>query len=257
MDLPRSWDACQRAGVDGIEIFGAGDDLRLRCAELEHARRSGVVFSAVCAGPPYLGRQDVDTIDDAIRQAELTLEIAAAVGADGVVMPVAAPPAVGLHPVRALEQHTVGALAGLATYAGEIGTTLFVEPLNRYEDGIVNRLEQAVGLCEQVGAGSLAVAADLFHMNIEETNLAEAIRRTGARLGHVHVADSNRCQPGAGHLDFRPLMSAIREIGFDGWLTLECEIHGPTDDALRDAVSVLGWAWTSKSVARTTQGSGP
>jgi sugar phosphate isomerase/epimerase len=68
--------------------------------------------------------------------------------------------------------------------------------------------------------------ADFFHMNIEEIDLGQAIRDTAEHLGYVHLADSNRYQPGAGHLDFRPGLAALKRIGYDGFMTLECRIMG-------------------------------
>ena len=63
-------------------------------------------------------------------------------------------------------------------------------------------------------------------MNIEEDDLAAAIRRTGHWIAHVHVDDSNRLQPGTGHIDFAGVFAALHEIGYDGWLTLECRLRG-------------------------------
>jgi sugar phosphate isomerase/epimerase len=101
---------------------------------------------------------------------------------------------------------------------------------------MVNRLDQAVGLAEEVrrlvGVDSVGVCADLFHMNVEEDDLAKAILDTGRRLVHVHVDDSNRLQPGTGHLDFAGVFEALRTIGYDGWLTLECRLRGDPAEAL-------------------------
>ena len=99
------------------------------------------------------------------------------------------------------------ALVELAEHAAAEGVWLAVEPINRYEDYMINRIDQAVGLGDEVeretGLGSVRVCADLFHMNIEEDDLAAAIRAAGPRIAHVHVDDTNRLQPGTGHMDFR------------------------------------------------------
>jgi sugar phosphate isomerase/epimerase len=63
--------------------------------------------------------------------------------------------------------------------------------------------------------------ADLFHMNIEEVDLARAIRAAGARVGHVHFVDSNRQAAGFGHLDFLPVLQALHSIGYEGYLSAE------------------------------------
>ena len=120
--------------------------------------------------------------------------------------------------------------------AAREGVWLAVEPLNRYEDHMVNRLEQAIALGEEVerqlGVDAVRVCADLFHMNIEEDDLAAAIVDAGPRLAHVHVDDSNRQQPGTGHLNFAAAFGALRAVGYRGWLTLECRLRGDPAQAL-------------------------
>jgi sugar phosphate isomerase/epimerase len=128
------------------------------------------------------------------------------------------------------------ALAELAEHADREGVWLAIEPINRYEDYMVNRLDQAVGLAEEVerelGLASLQVCADLFHMNIEEDDLPAAIRAAGPRIAHVHVDDTNRLQPGAGHMDFAGVFDALRAVGYDDWLTFECRLRGAPEKAL-------------------------
>ena len=113
---------------------------------------------------------------------------------------------------------------------------LAVEPINGYEDFMVNRIDQAVSLGEEVeretGHSSVRVCADLFHMNIEEDDLAAAVRAAGPRIAHVHVDDTNRLQPGAGHMDFASVFAALRAVGYDDWLTFECRLRGDPSEAL-------------------------
>src|SRR3712207_4169718 len=115
-------------------------------------------------------------------------------------------------------QILLAALEELGEHAEREGTLVLLEPLNRYEDHMLNRVEQAVELCEAVGRPSLKVMGDLFHMNIEEDDLDEAIRQADSQLAHVHLADSNHLQPGAGHTDFASAFAALRGIGFDGYI---------------------------------------
>jgi sugar phosphate isomerase/epimerase len=102
---------------------------------------------------------------------------------------------------------------------------LLLEPLNRYEDYMLNRLQDAIELCDAVGRSSLKIMGDLFHMNIEEDELGQAIRNASGHLADVHLADSNRLQPGAGHTDFAGAFKALRDIGFNGYMAMECGIR--------------------------------
>jgi sugar phosphate isomerase/epimerase len=246
-----AWDLARRCGIEGIEVYGPPDDLQHRLPMLRSAKRRGVVISTVCAGPPFLGRVDADDVGRVIRAVRGSISVTPELEAAGIVLPVATPSSFDATR-RILQPYLVDALADLADHAESVATTVLLEPLNRYEDGLINRLEQAVQLCEEVGSASLCVVADCFHMNIEERDVAQAIRAAGARLRHVHVADSNRRQPGAGHLDVPALLDALRSIGFDGWLALECSLDDPIETTLGDSTHALRDAWERLDAAGAT-----
>jgi len=98
---------------------------------------------------------------------------------------------------------------------------LALEPINRYETTLINSVPQCLDLIERVGAANFGVLADTFHMNIEDRSIVESLRRAGDRLYHVHLADSNRWYPGAGHTDFGEIVGALREMGYAGALSIE------------------------------------
>lgn len=135
-------------------------------------------------------------------------------------------------------------LRKLAPIAEETGRMVILEPLNRYESHFLQRLEQAADICRAVGSPGIKMMADFFHMNLEEADLGKAIEGVADCLAYVHLADSNRYQPGAGHLDFRPGLGALKRIGYDGWLTLECRIQGPDKGkALTDSARLIRGIW--------------
>ena len=77
-------------------------------------------------------------------------------------------------------------------------------------------------------------------MNIEEDDLRRCYPcRRATYLAHVHVDDSNRLQPGTGHLDFAAALGALRAIDYRGWLALECRLRGEPQEALPAAVAFL------------------
>ncbi len=113
------------------------------------------------------------------------------------------------------------ALNELGDYAASKQVVLIYEPLNRYETNLVNTISDGVELLNSIESQNVRLLADLFHMNIEEVNLADAIRQGGEKIGHVHFVDSNRKAVGFGHTDFEPVVSALQEIGFDGYISVE------------------------------------
>jgi sugar phosphate isomerase/epimerase len=95
------------------------------------------------------------------------------------------------------------------------------EPLNRYETNLFNRQEEAANWLATLRTRNVKLLCDLFHMSIEETNLAATLRALGPLVGHVHFADSNRRAIGLGHTNLVPIIGALKAIGFDGYLSAE------------------------------------
>lgn len=100
------------------------------------------------------------------------------------------------------------------------GVKIAVEPLNRFETYMFNRCAQALALADAVSP-ECGVCLDAFHLNIEESDMYEAIRLAGDRLFDFHVADNNRFACGLGQLDWKKIVGTLKEIGYDGALTNE------------------------------------
>jgi sugar phosphate isomerase/epimerase len=233
------WEFAASVGFDGIELRGTRD-WRERLDELGTAREQGIVFSSVCLiDDRFIGDLDAGRRREAVEHMKHLLSGIAELGGIGAITPAAfgltsraLPP---FEAPRAPDEDRRVLLEGLeelGEHAEGEGTLVLLEPLNRYEDHMLNRLEEAVDLSKASGRDSVRIMGDLFHMNIEEGDLGESIRRSDGYLAHVHLADSNRAHPGAGHTDFAPAFGALREIGFDGYLAMECAIRGDPETVL-------------------------
>ncbi len=113
------------------------------------------------------------------------------------------------------------ALNELGAHAESLGVPLIYEPLNRYETDLVNTMADGVALLESLETKNVRILADLFHMNIEEHHAGNALRTLGEHLGHVHFVDSNRRPAGCGQLNYGPIVEALRDIGYEGYLSAE------------------------------------
>ncbi|SFQ48498.1 Sugar phosphate isomerase/epimerase [Amycolatopsis arida] len=233
--LERKWEFATANGYSAIELRGRGDlAFRDRLPELRRAAAHGVVMPTVCVEMAhFLGAFDAELRRDAIAQLRSQLSVVADIGGRGVMTPATygmfsrrLPP---FEPPRSPEEDREVLLAGLAElgeHAAREGVRLYLEPLNRYEDHMVNRLDQAAELVRATGLDSVQVAADTYHMNIEEDDPAAALLAVAPYLGHVQVSESNRCQPGTGHLDWPAVLGALAAAGYDGYLALECRPRG-------------------------------
>jgi sugar phosphate isomerase/epimerase len=123
--------------------------------------------------------------------------------------------------VEEATDHLVAGLHEVCGRAREHGVRLVLEPCNRYESALVRTVEDALEVVARAEAPNLGLLVDTFHMNIEEPSPTESIREAGARIFHVHAADSNRWHPGAGHLDFAALIEELRATGYRGFVSGE------------------------------------
>jgi len=117
-------------------------------------------------------------------------------------------------------QWAVEGMQEIYAYSESMGILLGIEPINRFETYFINRGDQALTLAEATGP-NCGVCLDTFHMNIEEDDLYEAIRRAKGRLVGFHVADNNRMAPGMGNLDWKKIIATLGEIGYDDVLSVE------------------------------------
>ncbi|UCH63953.1 MAG: sugar phosphate isomerase/epimerase [Fidelibacterota bacterium] len=98
---------------------------------------------------------------------------------------------------------------------------LAIEPINRYETGLVNTVASGLDLIDTVGLDNIGLLLDTFHMNIEEPSIIESMVAARDRLFHFHVADSNRWHPGAGHIDFAEIIHTLNSIGYQDFVSAE------------------------------------
>jgi sugar phosphate isomerase/epimerase len=245
-DILEKWEFAASAGFDGIELRGT-EDWRERLDELRAVREQGVVFSSVCLiSDRFIGDFDADRRREAVEHMKHLLSGIAELGGTGAVTPAAyglasrrLPPFEVPRTEEEDRRVLLDALEELGELAEREGTLVLLEPLNRYEDHMLNRVEQAAELCEAVGRPSVKVMGDLFHMNIEEDDLGETIKQADDYLAHVHLADSNRVQPGAGHTNFARAFEALRSVGFEGYMAMECGIRGDAREVLPEVVRHL------------------
>jgi sugar phosphate isomerase/epimerase len=126
-----------------------------------------------------------------------------------------------------------------ADRAARHGTRIVVEPINRFECNFLHTVEETLEFLDEVGRPNVGILADSFHMNIEDVSITGSLRRAGRRLFHVHVSDSNRWAPGAGHLDFGEILRTLEAMRYKGYVSVECMPKPDPDSCPRIAIATL------------------
>jgi D-psicose/D-tagatose/L-ribulose 3-epimerase len=212
------------AGFDGVEIsLVAGLDADTSRLE-EAARAAGIKL--VCS--TGLTRElDISSPDPRIRAAgkehlqrclRQAAELQSPVLGGVTYAPWMVLPEGDLEEYR---KRSAGCLAEVAEEAARLQVDICLEVLNRFESSMFNTVSDCLTFIDRIGHASIKVEVDTFHMNIEEDDLAAAVRLAGSRLGHVQVAANNRRAPQFGHIDWAAFRTALEAIGYVGWVVFE------------------------------------
>ncbi len=231
-------------GYDGVEL-AIRDPKLVDLDDLERLIHScGLSVPAIGTGQAW-GEEGLSFTDPepqvraaAIQRIKSHVPVAACFGAViiiGLVRGIVKP---GVDPAQAMDWLSE-ALGECSAAAQPHGVRLALEPINRYETTLVNNAAQGLELIERVGAGNFGLLLDTFHMNIEEASIADSIGHCGEHIFHIHVADSNRWYPGAGHLDFGSVFAALRSSGYRGWVSGEFMPRPDAETAAQKGIECL------------------
>ncbi len=226
----------QKYGYDGVELVGEPQrydiqEVKGLCQEL------GLSVLSVLGWSIWPLERDLAHPDPQMRQKALNyatecVDLAVAVDAPLVVVipasagrtsPIGQPDSEKAWKEAVTREwgYAVESVRKAAAYAQQKGIFLAMEPINRYESFLINNVDQALRFISEVDSEAVKLHLDTFHMNIEDPDPAEAIRKAGSLLVNMHVSDSQRGPVGHGHTDFAAIMKALKEIDYQGALTME------------------------------------
>jgi sugar phosphate isomerase/epimerase len=230
-----------RFGFDGMELSGFPMiDLA------EEALRDGLPVSAMCSGHRgWFIDPDPQQVAYAIADMKRLVELGAELDAPLIVIPIYGrtanlPPHCGTGRSAAADEALfLDGIGEVAKHAEKVGGRMVLEAINRFENSVCNKVADSIRFVGLIGSPAVDVMADVFHMNIEETDMGASLEAAGGRLGYVHLADSQRLEPGKGHLDFDNVFGALARIAYDGYASMECNLSGPAEQVLPAAVDFL------------------
>jgi len=220
-------------GYDGVEIpifEGTPDDYR-RLGEM--LDRIGLERTAVSA----MGDPAMNLIGDAVaRKAGVAfvrnaIDCAEALGAKLLSGPLHSTIGAftGVGPTSAEKKRSVSSQRAIGDHAAKHGVTIGLEALNRFECYLVNTMADLSAHIEEIGHPNIKAMYDTFHANIEEADPIGAYSKHVKNIVHVHLSENDRGVPGRGNIPWKKTFSAIRDSGYDGWLTIEAFGRGLKD----------------------------
>jgi sugar phosphate isomerase/epimerase len=224
--LEQGFALAKETGFDSVELFLPGPDFS-PVAEIQSlSEKHGLGIAAVGTGAGML-RHGLSLTDPsagkraaALEFIEGMIQFGGQLGAPAILGSMQGKWGGEVAKERALDW-LADALRVAGKKAARYGVPFIYEPLNRYETNLINRLADGAAFLESRSLENIVLLADLFHMNIEEADPSAAIRGAGRHIGHAHYADSNRQAMGSGHTDPNPIMAALRDIGYTGYLSAE------------------------------------
>lgn len=223
-DIEKSVFRVASCGYDAIELVGEPDSYEVPRVR-KSCEKNGIAVSSICS--IYNKKRDLISPEPKQRQKAVeyvkrVADFAAEVGAP--VMIVAPSACMKTTQLSSSEDELSWAVEGIyqgAEYANTLNVNLAIEAWNRYETHFLNRVEQCLELRKKIKLPNVGVMGDTFHMNIEEEVISKSLYNAGEDLIHLHIADSNRAAPGKGHIDFAPILKALKDIQYKGYITFE------------------------------------
>lgn len=220
----RVFESAARIGYDLVEVLIFNPDTVDADMTARLSREYGIAVAAGLCGTLTADLSNPDPVVARRGEAWVSRAIVKArdMGADMLGGPTfSAVHRYALAPSELARERVVEAYRRLCDQAQAAGVRIGLEALNRYESNFINTLDQADALCRHVGSDAMFVHGDMFHMNIEEDDIGQALQRVRDRLGYVHVAESHRGYLGTGNTDWPKFFGTLARIGYDGPITFE------------------------------------
>jgi len=226
-DIEYSFQRLKKYGYDGIEFAAEPYSISEQNKMLQLLEQYELTCTSLCgifSAERDLTSNNPETAGKAIQYLKDSVDLGAKLGAPYMIV---VPSPVGRTepaPACSYEQAWKNAIVNIraaADYAKNKGISFVIEAINRYESYLVNNLTKAITFVQEIDHPSVWLMADLFHMSIEENNISASLRKAAPYLKHVHIADNTREAAGLGYTDFKEIFYVLKEIEYQGAITME------------------------------------
>lgn len=249
------WDGLEKSiafagelGYDAVEIFSPGVEAIDADALGKMLDKAGLRLAALGTGAGWVKHQlqladpDAGKREQARAFIRTIIDMAGSFGAFAIIGSMQGPSG-HTGDAATARQYLAEALEDGGQHAAQYNVPLIYEPLNRYETKQCCTVEDGVALLESLSTENVRLLCDLFHMNIEEADIADALRLGGKWIGHIHFVDSNRRPVGCGHMQYGRIIQALRDIDYQGYLCAEAFPYPDPHEAARQTMRAYRY-WT-------------
>lgn len=252
-DFPAVCELAADAGYDGLEIApftisgsveDVGPDLRRRLRQTAARHKLEIAgLHWLLAKPEGLHLNSPDAATRARTAQYLKAEVEFCRDVGGRIVVVGSPKQRTVPPGQTYEEvwvRSVELFKDLASHAAARGVCLCVEPLASTETNFICTAAEGRRLVEAVGHASFRMVLDVKAMCTEEEPIPDIIRKSAPYLRHFHANDENRRGPGFGDTDFRPIAAALRQVGYEGYVSVEAfDISAGPERIARECLQYL------------------
>ena len=250
------WDGLEKSiafagelGYDAVEIFAPSVDAIDADALGKMLDKAGLKLCALGTGAGWVkSRLQLADVDAGKRKearefVRSIIDLAAPFGASAIIGSMQGPSG---HTDDSAAKYLAEALEDGGAHAAQYNVPLIYEPLNRYETRQCCTVAEGVKLLESLSTDNVRLLCDLFHMNIEESDIADALLTGGKWVGHIHFVDSNRRPVGLGHMQYGRIIESLRAINYEGYLCAEALPYPTPEEAARQTMRAFNY-WTAKA----------
>lgn len=256
-ELPAAYPATLKGGIEDVARRAAAAgasamELHIRDPEKYDgnelayaAMNNSLSFSVISTGLEYVLNRLILIDDDpkirnaAVKRLKEHIDLAEMIECGGVVIGMMRGSIPDFAKYEKYEGRLTEAVLELSDYAAGKQVVLLIEGINRYVTNYLCGVPETLTYVRKLDRQNIMIHIDTHQMNIEDSDFAEAIRMCGEKLGYVHLSDNNRACPGGGNIDFLPVLRALSEISFKGFLGLESVECPPGSEALKTSIEML------------------
>jgi sugar phosphate isomerase/epimerase len=243
-DLEHAFARLKEEGYEGAELMVC-DPAKVDAALMERlSARYGLAIPMVCTGEVFgqdglsFSDPDPERRAEALRRVKAAANLAARFGAQINIGRVRGGYVFGM-PKDICRERSVAGMREAALHAQSVGVTMALEPVNSIASNFVNTTQEGIQMVREIGVPACTLMLDSNHMFIDDLDMIGSVHDAQGLVTYVHAVDSNRLYPGNCKLDFGAFIAALKETGYDGWLSVEVFQRPDQDTALKSSIAHL------------------